>query len=194
MKPRFFATPAKFRAWLEKNHASAAELWVGYRKVHTGKPSITWPQSVDEALCFGWIDGLRRSLDDSAYMIRFTPRRPGSIWSNVNTKRVAALAELGLMRPAGRAAFERRNAARSGVYSFESRPTAFDASTEKAFRRHRAAWKFFGAQPPGYRRTVTHWVMSAKRDETRARRLAQLVELCERGERLDFMKPRAKRR
>ena len=113
MRARYFATPAKFREWLEKNHASAAELWVGFHKVHTGKPSITWPQSVDEALCFGWIDGLRRGLGESAYMIRFSPRRPGSIWSNVNTKRVGELRKLGLVRAAGIAAFERRDPARS---------------------------------------------------------------------------------
>ena len=176
MKPRFFATPAKFRAWLERNHAKAPELWVGFHKVHTGKPSINWPQSVDEALCYGWIDGLRRGLGDDAYMIRFSPRRADSIWSNVNTKRVAALSERGLMQPAGMAAFARRDPVRSGIYLFEARNAAFDAPTEKAFRRHRAAWKYFSDQPPGYRRIATRWVMSAKREATRAKRLAELIE------------------
>jgi uncharacterized protein YdeI (YjbR/CyaY-like superfamily) len=183
VKPRFFATQAKWRAWLEKNHASAAELWVGFHKVHTGKPSINWPQSVDEALCFGWIDGLRRGLGEDAYMIRFTPRRPGSAWSKVNLDRVAELTRLGLMREAGLAAHARRDAQRAG-YTYASHDTPFDDAAEKTFRRERAAWKFFSAQPPGYRRIVTHWVMSAKREETRAKRLAELIADSARGERL----------
>ena len=193
MKPSFFATPAKFRAWLEKNHASAKELWVGFHKVHTGKPSITWPESVDQALCFGWIDGLRRGLDDGAYMIRFTPRRGDSIWSNINTKRVAELTKLGHMAPAGIAAFGRRDAKRSGIYAFEAKNAAFDAATEKAFRKNRAAWKFFSAQPPGYRHQVTRWVMDAKREETRARRLAELMADSSKGERLGRLTKYAKR-
>ena len=192
MKPRFFATQAKWRAWLEKNHASAAELWVGFHKVHTGKPSITWPQSVDEALCFGWIDGLRRGLGEDAYMIRFTPRRPGSVWSKVNLDRVAELTKLGLMRETGLAAFGRRDAQRAG-YTYASHDTPFDDASEKAFRRARAAWKFFQAQPPGYRRIVTHWVMSAKREETRAKRLAELIADSARGERLGRVTKYAKR-
>ena len=184
MKPRFFATPAKFRAWLEGNHVTAKELWVGFHKVHTGKPSITWPQSVDEALCFGWIDGLRRSVDEGAYMIRFTPRRADSIWSNVNTKRVAELTRLGLMRPLGIAAFERRDPVRSGIYAFEAKNAAFDAATEKAFRKNRAAWQFFCAQPPGYRHQMTRRVMDAKREETRANRLARLIAACVARQRL----------
>jgi uncharacterized protein YdeI (YjbR/CyaY-like superfamily) len=192
VKPRFFATQAKWRAWLEKNHASAAELWVGFHKVHTGKPSINWPQSVDEALCFGWIDGLRRGLDESTYMIRFTPRRPGSGWSKVNLDRVAELTNLGLMREAGLAAFTRRDAKRAG-YTYASHDTPFDDATENNFRRQRAAWKFFQAQPPGYRRIVTHWVMSAKREETRAKRLAELIADSARGERLGRVTKYAKR-
>ncbi len=195
MKPRFFAKPADFRAWLEGNHASAPELWVGFHKVHTGKPSLTWPQSVDEALCFGWIDGLRKSLGDDAYAIRFSPRRPTSVWSNVNTKRVPELEKLGLMHPTGLAAFKLRDAARSGkVYSPEARQLAFDAAAEKAFRGNRAAWKFFNTQPPGYRRLITRWVMNAKRDETRAKRLAELINDSAKGRRAGVTTKYAKRR
>jgi uncharacterized protein YdeI (YjbR/CyaY-like superfamily) len=186
VKPRFFRTPREFRAWLEKNHASSRDLWVGFHKVHTGKPSLTWPQSVDEALCFGWIDGLRRGLGDDAYMIRFSPRRPDSIWSNVNTKRVGELTKLGLMRDAGHAAFKRRDPERSGIYAMEARNAAFDAATEKTFRRNRAAWKFFQEQPPGYRRIITHWVTSAKREHTRRRRLEDLIALSADGRRVPF--------
>ena len=188
MKAKFFSSPVKFRQWLQENHESCPELWVGFHKVHTGKPSLTWPQSVDEALCFGWIDGLRRSLGDDSYMIRFSPRREGSIWSNVNIRRVAELEKLGLMREAGRAAFARREAARSGIYRYETQKVeAFDAPTEAAFKRNRAAWKFFSSQPPGYRRLVTHWVMSAKREETRSKRLQQLVTDSAAGQRLGLL-------
>jgi uncharacterized protein YdeI (YjbR/CyaY-like superfamily) len=178
LKPRYFAKPADFRRWLEANHLVASELWVGFHKVHTGSPSIAWPQSVDEALCFGWIDGLRRSLGDDAYAIRFTPRKATSIWSNVNTRRVAELAKAGLMAPAGLAAFQRRDAKRAGVYAFEegnAKVFAFDPRAEKQFRARRKAWAFFEAQPPGYRRVATKWVMSAKREETRAKRLEELI-------------------
>jgi uncharacterized protein YdeI (YjbR/CyaY-like superfamily) len=193
LKPKFFARPAKFRAWLEGNHASATELWVGFHKVHTGKPSLTWPQSVDEALCFGWIDGLRRGLGDDAYMIRFSPRKHDSIWSNVNTKRVGELRKAGLMQPPGLAAFARRDPKRSALYSFEARNVVFDTAVETLFRKSRAAWKFFNAQPPGYRRTITHWVMSAKREETRAKRLAELIRDCAQGRRVGFTTKYAKR-
>jgi uncharacterized protein YdeI (YjbR/CyaY-like superfamily) len=188
IKPRFFAKQEHFRKWLEANHREATELWVGFHKVHTGKPSITWPQSVDAALCFGWIDGLRRSLGEDAYMIRFSPRRPDSIWSNVNTRRVGELEKLGLMSEAGRAAFAKRDAAKAaGVYSFEARNVGFDAPREKAFRKDRAAWKLFNEQPPGYRRVATHWVMSAKREETRTKRLAQLMADSAAGRRLGLL-------
>ena len=192
MRPRFFSSPAKFRQWLERNHRSAIQLWVGFHRVHTGRPSLTWPQSVDEALCFGWIDGLRRGIDEHAYMIRFTPRRPDSIWSNVNTRRVAKLQAAGLMHPAGLAAFAKRDPERSGTYLFEAKNAAFDASTGKAFRRNRAAWKFFSAQPPGYRRIATRWVTSAKREETRAKRLAQLIEDSAHGRRIALVTKYAK--
>jgi uncharacterized protein YdeI (YjbR/CyaY-like superfamily) len=176
MKPRFFATPAAFRGWLEKNHRSAKELWVGFHKVHTGKPSLTWPQSVDEALCFGWIDGIRKSVDAGAYAIRFTPRREQSIWSAVNIRRVGELRERGLMSAAGLDAFARLDPKLTSRYSFENRNAAFDAVALEAFRAKKKAWAFFESQPPGYRRIATHWVMSAKRAETRERRLAQLIE------------------
>jgi uncharacterized protein YdeI (YjbR/CyaY-like superfamily) len=183
--PRFFATPAAFRAWLDANHGRETELLVGFYKKGSGKPSITWPESVDEALCYGWIDGVRRSLGDESYAIRFSPRKPSSIWSNVNIAKVKALLAAGRMTPAGVAAWERRDPERSGIYLFErNNPVAFDAEAERRFRRSRRAWTFFQAQPPGYRRLATHYVTSAKRSETRERRLAILIECSARGERL----------
>jgi uncharacterized protein YdeI (YjbR/CyaY-like superfamily) len=177
MKPIFFATPADFRAWLERNHASEKELLVGYYRKASGKPSITWPESVDEALCFGWIDGIRRRIDDESYSIRFTPRKPTSHWSSVNIARVAELRKEGRMRPAGLAAFERRSESRSGIYSYEQRQAArFDADQEREFRSNEAAWSFFQAQPRGYRQLATYRVVSAKREETRRKRLASLIE------------------
>jgi uncharacterized protein YdeI (YjbR/CyaY-like superfamily) len=186
VKPRFFATPEAFRRWLEENHVEAAELWVGFHKVHTGKPSITWPQSVDQALCFGWIDGVRKRASEDVYMIRFTPRRAGSIWSSVNTKRAAELVALGLMSAAGLAALAKRDPKRSGIYAFETREAAFDAVALKAFRAKKSAWAFFQAQPPGYRHLATHWVIRAKRAETRARRLERLIQDSAQGVRLDL--------
>ena len=177
MEPTFFATPEEFRAWLEEHHETEAELLVGFHKKGSGRPSITWPQSVDQALCFGWIDGLRRTIDDASYSIRFTPRNPRSNWSLVNVRRVGELSELGLMRPAGVAAFERRSDDRTAIYSYEQRKTAkFDREQERRFKADADAWKWFQAQPAGYRRTATYWVISAKRPETRERRLAQLIE------------------
>jgi uncharacterized protein YdeI (YjbR/CyaY-like superfamily) len=183
-KPRFFPTPGAFRTWLDANHASATELLVGFYRKDSGKPSITWPESVDEALCYGWIDGVRRSLDGESYTIRFTPRRPRSIWSKVNMAKVEALLKAGRMMPAGLAAWEKRDPAKSGIYSFERETAAFDAELERHFKRNRAAWKFFQAQPPGYRRLATFYVVSAKRPETREKRLAVLIEHSAHGERL----------
>ena len=175
-KPTFFASPAKFRAWLDRHHASQKELLVGFFKRGSGRPSITWPESVDEALCFGWIDGVRRSFGDNAYTIRFTPRRATSIWSAINVDKVAELTKKGKMRDAGLRAFAARTAARTGVYSFERNEAAkLTPAQEKTLRANRKAAAFFDAQPPWYRRTATHWVISAKREETRARRLAQLI-------------------
>lgn len=176
MKPTFFATPADFRAWFEQNHQSAKELLVGFYKRGSGKPSITWPESVDEALCFGWIDGVRKSIDEDAYTIRFTPRKSTSIWSAINVAKVAALELLGRMTPAGRRAFEARTPERTGVYSFERDSAAvLSAEDEQRLRANAKAAAFFDAQPPWYRRTSIHWVISAKRDETRRRRLDQLI-------------------
>ena len=173
--PAFYATPEEWRAWLEANHADAREHWVGFHKRGTGRPSITWPESVDQALCFGWIDGVRKRVDDDRYMIRFTPRKRSSRWSRVNVARVAELTEAGLMHPAGLAAFAART--EEGTYSYEQREAAaFDAGRERRFRADEAAWAWFAARAPGYRRIATHWVMSAKREETRDRRLARLIE------------------
>jgi uncharacterized protein YdeI (YjbR/CyaY-like superfamily) len=172
----YFDSPAAFRRWLEAHHDTATELVIGFHKRHTGRPSLSWAESVDEALCFGWIDGIRRRVDDERYTIRFTPRRSTSIWSLINIRRVKALVEAGRMRPAGLRAFEQRRPGRSGLYSFEQggNRTLTDAELER-FRSNRAAWTFFEAQPPGYRRVATHWVLSAKREDTRARRLGTLI-------------------
>jgi len=175
--PVFFATPEEFRAWLEENHATARELWVGYTKKGAGRPSITWPESVDEALCYGWIDGIRRSVDDTSYMNRFTPRRPGSNWSAVNIARVAELTAQGRMRPAGLAAFDRRRDETTAVYSYEQRhQAALEEAEEQQLRANPAAWQFFQARPPSYRQAAIRWVISAKKAETRQSRLARLIE------------------
>ena len=185
MTPTFFATPAEFRRWLARHHARETELWVGYHKKGTGTPSMTWPESVDEALCVGWIDGIRKSIDADRYMIRFTPRRKHSIWSAVNTKRAQELIDEGRMRPAGRAAFEARTEEKTGVYAFEQREEAqLDVASAALFKRERAAWAAFSAMPAGYRRTAIFWVTSARREETRARRLATLIADSAAGRRL----------
>ena len=185
VKPAFFADPQAFRQWLQKHHRTAEELIVGFYKRNSGKPSITWPQSVDQALCFGWIDGIRRRVDDEVYTIRFTPRRPQSVWSSVNIKRVPELEKLGLMRPAGRAAFAKRDDEKSRIYSYEQR---FHAKLEPHHRRaleaNSRAWAFFQAQPPWFQRQVTYWIVSAKTEETRLRRLQKLIDDAARGRRL----------
>jgi uncharacterized protein YdeI (YjbR/CyaY-like superfamily) len=174
--PTFFVTPAAFREWLAANHAKEKDLLVGFYKTSSGKPSITWPESVDEALCFGWIDGVRKSLGEEAYTIRFTPRKPTSIWSTINVAKVAALRKAGKMQPAGEAAFALRTPERTGVYSFERAEAArLSAAETRALKADSRAAAFFAAQPPWYRRAVTHWVVSAKREETRARRLAAVI-------------------
>lgn len=183
--PVFFRNPVEFRAWLEKHGATVGELLVGFHKVGTGKPSLTWPQSVDEALCFGWIDGIRKRIDDGAYQIRFTPRKAKSTWSAVNVRRVETLIAEGRMMPAGLDAFERRLEGNSGIYSYEqATPLALTPDEVKAFRRNKAAWEYFETVAPSYRKAVTHWIASAKREETRARRLAKLIESCAAGVRL----------
>jgi len=183
MEPVYFPSPSAFRDWLEANHDSADELWVGYYKKGTGRPSMTWPASVDEALCFGWIDGLRRRIDDERYVIRFTPRRQGSNWSRVNLARVEALTAEGRMRPAGLAAHAGRKPDAAGT-TYEERPQALPEPYARAFReRDDAAWRFFEAQPPSYRRTAIGWILDAKREETRLRRLEQVVEASAAGRR-----------
>ena len=175
-EPHFFETAAEFRAWLEANHEASTEVIVGFYKKGSGKPSMTWPKAVDQALCFGWIDGVRRSHGDDAYTNRFTPRRKGSNWSAINITRVGELTERGQMTPAGHKAFEARTEARSAVYSYEQRAAAaLDAEQEREFRANPAAWEWFQSRPPSYRRTAVYWVVSAKREETRRRRLATLI-------------------
>lgn len=176
MEPRFFATPADFRAWLEAQHQTAPELLVGFYKKSSGLPSLTWPESVDQALCFGWIDGVRRRLDETSYAIRFTPRRTRSIWSEVNRKRFGELAAAGLVQPAGQRAFEQRVAERTGVYSYErAEHGVLDAAAERAFRADAAAWAYWEARPAWYRRAAAHCVGSAVREATRQKRLATLI-------------------
>lgn len=184
MKITYFKTPVDFQRWLETNSATAEELWVGFFKKGSGKPSITWPESVDQALCFGWIDGLRKTIDETRYKIRFSPRRRGSIWSAINIKRAGELIEQGLMQPAGLKAFEARKENRSGIYSYEQRPFTLDGVYEKEFKKNKPAWAFFQSQSPWYRRKLIWWVVSAKTEETRLKRLAKLVEECAQGHRM----------
>ena len=179
--PRYFATPAAWRAWLVAHHATSDALWVGFHRKGSGPPSITWPESIDGALCFGWIDGLRKGVDATRYAIRFTPRRARSIWSNVNTKRYRELAKAGLVRAAGRRAFAARRDDRTGLASFEQKSVELPAAFLRAFRANEPAWTWYQAQPPWYRRTSAWWVISAKREETRARRLATLIADCAAG-------------
>jgi uncharacterized protein YdeI (YjbR/CyaY-like superfamily) len=190
--PKFFATAAAFRRWLARNHDKATELLVGFYKKDSGLPSMTWPESVDQALAFGWIDGVRKRIDEVSYTIRFTPRRRGSIWSAINIARVDELTKLGLMEPAGLRAFEQRTAAKSGIYAYENAPRTLSKEDEKKFRANRKAWTYFNAQAPSYQRVAIYWVMGAKREETRARRLALLIADSEEGRRLAAytLKPR----
>ena len=191
-KPLFFASPTEWRAWLETHHANSEHLWVGFYKRDSGRPSITWPESVDGALCFGWIDGVRKSLDETSYKIRFTPRKPRSIWSAINIRRANELSKLGQMHPAGMAAFEKRDGDRSAIYSYEQRKSAkLPPEFEKKFRRQKDAWKFFQSRPPWYRRTSTYWVISAKREETRQKRLAVLIDCSSRNRNIPSLTPSA---
>ncbi len=179
MTPTFFETAADFRVWLEANHGTAVELIVGFRKIGTGQPSMTWPASVDEALCFGWIDGVRKRIDDSSYQVRFTPRKKGSIWSVVNVRKVEALLANGRMCPSGIAAYEARTERKTGVYAFERQaPAELEDSELRVFTQNTGAWKYFESCPPSYRRVMLHWVVSARLTQTRARRLSQLIEAC----------------
>jgi uncharacterized protein YdeI (YjbR/CyaY-like superfamily) len=183
--PTFFEKPALFGAWLAKHGQRESELIVGFYKRHSGRPSMTWAESVDEALCHGWIDGVRTRIDEHSYKIRFTPRKPISTWSAINLERVRVLRRQGLMAQAGLDAFSRRSEARSRIYSYEQRSHAkLEPSHEAMFRKNKAAWKFFEAQPPGYRRLVIFRIISAKRAATREARIAKLIAACENGERL----------
>jgi len=185
MEPTFFATPAELRAWLEANHETAPELVVGFHRKGSGQLSMTWQEAIDQALCFGWIDGVVRRIDEGRYSRRFTPRRPRSIWSNVNIRRFGELAKLGLVAPAGHRAFDARSDERSGIYGHERDEDAvLEPALDRRLRRSRAAWTFFSSQPPGYRRLAIHWVTSAKRPETRERRLTQLIDDSAAGRRI----------
>jgi uncharacterized protein YdeI (YjbR/CyaY-like superfamily) len=185
MTPTFFETPAKFRAWLKKHHKTAGELIVGFYKRGSGRPSITWPESVDEALCFGWIDGVRRSHGADAYTIRFTPRRATSVWSAINIAKVAELTRQKRMQPAGLAAFEKRSEKKSRIYSYEQTDEPLlEPALEKKFKANKRAWAFFQAQPPGYRRQMMRRVTSAAQPATRLRRLDKLIASCKSGHRL----------
>ncbi len=177
LMPLFFPTPTDFRKWLDVNHATEKELWVGYYKKGTKKPSITWPESVDQALCYGWIDGIRKSIDEEAYMIRFTPRKPDSHWSKVNLGRMKELKKEGLIMPAGLAAFKKRNPERTAKASFEQKKVVLDPEYEKRLKADReAAEYFYEKMAPSYRKQTIWWVMSAKKEETRRRRLEILIQ------------------
>jgi uncharacterized protein YdeI (YjbR/CyaY-like superfamily) len=192
MKPRFFSTPAQFRQWLERNHDGETELLVGFHKKSSGKKSVTYNEALNEALCFGWIDGVRKNLDETSYTIRFTPRKARSIWSNVNVNHVERLIKEGRMHAAGLDAYARRDPKRTGIYAFENRPREFAPEFEKKFRAHKPAWKFFEQQPPGYKRTIIFWVMGAKQEETRMRRLERLIEESANGVRVGVITPKGK--
>jgi uncharacterized protein YdeI (YjbR/CyaY-like superfamily) len=184
VNPKFFKTPSAFRKWLAANQAKEKELWVGFYKMSSGKPSITWPESVDEALCFGWIDGLRKSIDGDSYKIRFSPRKRSSIWSAVNIRNVQELIKQQRMQPAGLKAFAARKENRSGIYSYEQRSADLVEPYLGKMKRNKAAWKFFESQPAGYRKQMNWWVVSAKQEETRLKRLDKLIESSAEGRRL----------
>jgi len=192
MKPKFFATPERFREWLEKNHASVNELLIGFHKKSSGKKSITYTEALDEALCFGWIDGVKRGLNETSYTQRFTPRRARSIWSLVNVKHVERLKKDGRMHAAGLAAYEQRDPKRTGIYAFENAPRELSAEYEKEFRKIKGAWEYFQTYPPYLKKTVSFWVMSAKKEETRSARLQRLIESSARGERIGVLPSKAK--
>lgn len=184
MQPHFFKNTGEFRKWLEKNHTTEKELIVGYYRKETGKPSMTWSESVDQALCFGWIDGIRRKLDNESFSIRFTPRRPDSNWSRVNINKVEELQKAGLMTPEGMELFNKRKDKSGERYSYENQPAQFPPEMEKLFRKNKAAWGFFEKQPPSYKKVRIYWVISAKQEETKLNRLNKLIVASEKGERL----------
>ena len=191
---RFFRSGADFRKWLEKNHDKAPEVWLGFYRKDSGKGGLTYHEALEEALCFGWIDGIRKKLDDVSFTNRFTPRRPRSIWSNVNVAHVERLTRAGKMRAPGIAAFNARDDARTGVYAFERENAKLEPGMEQRVRKNKAAWKYFEAAPPYYRKLVTWWIVSAKREETRDKRLEILIECSARGSRLPQLTPAARAR
>jgi uncharacterized protein YdeI (YjbR/CyaY-like superfamily) len=192
VKPVFFASGLQFRQWLEQHRAQGKELLVGFYNQRSDRGGLTYAEALDEALCFGWIDGLRKRRDENSYTIRFTPRKPGSIWSLINVGHVKRLTKAGKMQPAGLAAFKRRDPKKTGIYSFENRPQAFTPELAQAFRDNPQAWAHWEEQPPGYRRTATWCVMSAKREETRQRRMAHLIALAAQGRRLELLSNKSK--
>jgi uncharacterized protein YdeI (YjbR/CyaY-like superfamily) len=175
-EPRFFSSTDAFRRWLGHHHARASELWIGFYRKGAGTKSLDYLEAVEVALCFGWIDGIRKKRDDTTYVNRFTPRKPTSVWSRINIDRVERLIAAGLMQPAGLAAYEKRDARKSGIYSFEQRPERLTPALERRFRAEPKAWEHFSAQPPGYKRLGMWWILSAKREETQLRRLQQLID------------------
>jgi uncharacterized protein YdeI (YjbR/CyaY-like superfamily) len=184
VNPKFFKTPSDFRKWLSANHTKSKELWVGFYKKSSGKPSITWPESVDEALCFGWIDGVRKRVDDESYMIRFSPRRAGSIWSGINIRNVQRLIDEQRMHSSGLKAYEARKEYRSGIYSYEQRSPELVEPYLSMLKQNRAAWQFFQRQPPSYRKMMNWFIVSAKKEETRRSRLQKLIEASSGGKRI----------
>jgi len=187
VKPRYFSGPTAFRKWLEKNHDKKSELLVGLHKKNSGKKTLTYAEALDEALCFGWIDGVRKNFDEISYTIRFTPRKAKSIWSRINVNHVARLKKEGRMMPSGLSAFAKKEDKRTGIYSFENAPREFPSNFLKTFRANKKAWEFFSAQPPGYRRLGVFWVVSAKREETQLRRLEHLIKISAKSERLGLL-------
>jgi len=190
----YFSTQNDFRKWLEINHSKADEIFVGFYKVHTKKKSITYSQALDEALCFGWIDGIRKSIDDERYQIRFTPRRKTSKWSNVNIKKAKALIKSGIMNPAGFKEFENRKKYKTAKYSYEDKIEKLSPEYEKKIKVNKTAWVYFQKLAPYYKRTVCFWVMSAKKEDTRQRRLKVLIEDCEKQRKIDLLNPKVKSR
>jgi|SRR5688572_3417393 len=183
--PHFFSSATEFRRWLKKNHARVDEFWIGFWKKSTGRGGLTYEEAVEESLCYGWIDGVKKSRDAESFKQRFTPRRPRSIWSAINIRKVEALKKKRLMAEPGLAAFALRDPKRSGIYAFERPDAVFDPALARRLKANKGAWTFFAAQPPGYRRLMTHWVMSPKREETRERRLSRLLEASARGARVE---------
>jgi uncharacterized protein YdeI (YjbR/CyaY-like superfamily) len=193
MDMTFFTSPARLRQWLQKHHDRTDELWIGFYKKASGKGGITYHEALDQALCFGWIDGVRKRVDDDCFMQRFTPRSAKSHWSHVNIRRVGELQAQGLMHAAGVAAFEKRDAKKTGRASYENAPRELDPTLEQRFKANKSAWTFFQAQPPSYRRTCTWWIASAVKEETRLRRLDLLMADCAKQRRMDLLAPRKKK-